>query len=272
MKKVFRMLSAVLVVCFVFVACTATIFAAQETVNLNAALKDKADWYLGDQHGGTLEVANGELVCKGGPIAVGYKGDKFENKLISFKIKNAGSAWNAIMLRNNPNQEYLDMSADQLFPWIGKGAPYVIFIKPTGELQVTYYAPGAAEPTNIIEATEATVLADGQYHEMQVGAIDTNGGTKLIIKIDGKEIVNQMVPEAAAKKPHGYFAIASISADDVLTLGTVEETAVTEKAAVESTTTKEKSTSNPKTGDASAIQFVLLGVGSAAIALKMRRK
>ena len=137
-------------------------------------------------------------------------------------VKIEGSAWIMIQLRNAVDPEDMAAATDSVFPWVGYGDPYVVFIGPaTGGMNIGYYQYGALEV--LAENHAPGTFVTGQTYLVELGAIDEGDDTRLIIKVDGSEVYNELVPEGGAKKPEGYFGLLVWAEDDAITITDVQE-------------------------------------------------
>ncbi len=222
MKKI-KLFTSVVILAFVLSVLSISIIAQIETVNISEALQSEDDWFISQQHGtGDIEVGGGSLKIYGSGTGASYKNNYFHNKMIKMNVKIAGTTWIMIQLRNAVSPEDMAAATDSVYPWLGYGDPYVIFIVPeTGALNIGYYNIGGLE-------TIAADLAPGtfvknQTYQLELGAIDEGNDTRIIVKVDGTDVYNDLVPEAGAKKPEGYFGILAYGEGDEITITGVQE-------------------------------------------------
>jgi len=223
MKKNKKLFTSVVLLVFVLSVLSVSIIAQIETVNFNEALQSEDDWFISQQHGtGDVEVGNGTFKLYGASTGASYKNNYFHNKMIKMNVKIAGSNWIMIQLRNAVTPEDMAAATDSVYPWVGYGDPYVIFIVPsTGGFNVGYYNVGGAEI--IAENVAPGTFVQNQTYQLELGAIDEGNDTRIIVKVDGTEVYNDLVPAAAAKKPEGYFGMLVWAEDDEITITGVQE-------------------------------------------------
>lgn len=166
---------------------------------------------------------------------------------------------------------------------------YGLFITPAG-IDVAKRDVNDAAPGTIIHNVEAAnILRDGANHEVEYGAVNTDNGIQIVMKVDGKAIVDYEDTEVGADsklRQAGYFTFAThegvemmverigaggsaaggeagaaSNSDDKATAGGTAPTSASEA------TGGSQAAANPKTGDSGMAFYSVLAMMMAAVAL-----
>ncbi len=175
-------------------------FAAEEAVRfkLDAALKDASGW---SNSQGTLVFENDGLtdtVIDENKDVFGYQNKKFKNEIIEFDaVFNFvdASHWQGIMIRAK--------SAENL-PWKDNETYLIVITEKQIELQRFSYRSGYL-------AVVSTPFKSGERVNVQFGAINTDNGVELVLKINGQTIINVVDTDEAAIRNEGHFAVYNAS-------------------------------------------------------------
>ncbi|HHV99468.1 MAG TPA: right-handed parallel beta-helix repeat-containing protein, partial [Clostridiaceae bacterium] len=169
--------------------------------NMGEAIADVENWYIS---GGTKTAGIGSLRFSEGGYSI-YRGRTFENELFEFYWNtDTTSAWQSLTFRNQD---------DTLNP-IGSGsACYTVVIKPDEiELQrfndgirtVFYGNIGGFTPI-LGDAITNTYFKDNEDNLIQVGALNTDAGVRLLMYINGQKVFDCIDDGEDKITEPGYF-------------------------------------------------------------------
>lgn len=187
-------------------------------------------WTKNDYGGSTWTLdPDKSLTAKWSGYAT-YVDTKFSNYLLSFKLtidnSSGGGAWPAIVLRAESDKSYVsaDMVDGYMFELAQDGIAFDRFID---NLRYQIYG-GIAESgkcTNIIKQgpkIQNSPWTLGEEHEIQMGAIADGDDVRLLLYVDGVEVINYLDLGAnkAISEP-GYFGL--IGRSETFTLGSFSD-------------------------------------------------
>lgn len=190
-------------------------------------------WTKNDYGGSTWTLdPDKSLTAKWSGYAT-YVATKFSNYLLSFKLtidnSTGGGAWPAIVLRAESDKSYVsaDMVDGYMFELAQDGIAFDRFID---NLRYQIYG-GIAESgkcTNIIKQgpkIQNSPWTLGEEHEIQMGAIADGDDVRLLLYVDGVEVINYLDLGAnkAISEP-GYFGL--IGRGETFTLSSFSDAAL----------------------------------------------
>ncbi|MBQ4109999.1 MAG: right-handed parallel beta-helix repeat-containing protein [Clostridia bacterium] len=112
-----------------------------------------------------------------------------------FRMKVNFNGWTGITLRH---------ADTKVLPYATGNKAYLVVLKPNA-IECQKYNP-AAPVTGIIKTCENNYIKDGEWCDVEFGAIDVIGGVEVLLKINGEEVFRFFDTEA----PHsgeGYFTV-----------------------------------------------------------------
>ena len=171
------------------------------TVSVEDLVKEPDDWYVA--LGNIIKIPNGfafEDVTTGQ-----YSSKKFENEIFDFYMSlDKWAIWPSITLRN---QEYgAGFSETNSF--------YIISFARGDGIELQRFNGNARTsifcnllPITRIGPTTPTVLAAKQKYHIQVGTITEENGVRIILNVDGKNIINYLDETEGRIDEPGYFGV-----------------------------------------------------------------
>lgn len=169
-------------------------------------LAENEDKWVHQYDAGTWELINGERITASFRNGKVYTGRTFENEVLTFRMSltDAGG-WPSIALR---------MPTADGAPGLG-GTGYIFCFgndgielhRFNGSVRTQFY--GSANDAVAIHgpAIKPNPLNDGELHEIQVGAINEGDAVRLVLYIDGVEIINILDDQEGAITDAGYFGL-----------------------------------------------------------------
>ena len=196
-----------------------------EIENTAADVKAFRESIVGYKHAGhqALKVEGGEWVASSAALTITQNEDtvKFEtggsawaylneitpsHMIQHFKMKINFAGWTGISLKqNNPKATPYDSSINN----------YLIVIKPD-LIEFQKYNP-AAPKKGILSKYNNTFIKDGEWADIEFGAVDVVGGVNVFLKVNGVEVFSEL----DANTPNfneGYFTVFPGSAGGVIEL------------------------------------------------------
>ena len=187
-------------------------------------------WTKNDYGGSTWTLdPNKSLTAKWSGYAT-YVGTKESNRLLSFKLtidnSTGGGAWPAIVLRAESDKSYVsaDMVDGYMFEFATDG---IAFDRFNDNLRYQIYGglPESGKCTNIIKQggrIQNSSWTLGEEHEIQMGAIADGDDVRLLLYVDGAEVINYLDLGAnkAISEP-GYFGL--IGRNETFTLSSCSD-------------------------------------------------
>lgn len=188
-------------------------------VSLDQAILNAEKWYVSS---GSKTANGNQLTFKGGYSI--YQGSTYANEILEFKMNATTQGWPAITFRNQSN------STD---PLGGEGACYIVVVRPdvielqrfnNGRRTVLYgQVPGFESQYGGLTNEH---FIHGEDNLVQVGAINTANGVRLIMNINGKNVFDCLDDGLEAIQNSGYFGTYQV--DPTITLSTVSNSIVNE--------------------------------------------
>ncbi len=173
---------------------------------IDDVIADPEHWYV--------QATDGNLVADEGSMTVvtpsgfaTYQGGTFGDELLTMDLQlDAESGWPSLVLRSaQPNKDFTS-STNALYMFSFK--PDVIELhRFNGGVRTVVYGNingytsigGAAIPNNFLPAHE--------LHRVQVGAVNEGGGVRLILNIDGENLIYFLDTEPNRITAPGYFGV-----------------------------------------------------------------
>lgn len=139
-----------------------------------------------------------------------FENKKFANELLTLdvKIPSFSSGWPSVIIR-----------AADCTSWIDKGTFYIFTFK-TNEIELQRFNNGVrtvifgtASGENICGAPVANsgIINQGQKYKMTFGAVNEANGTRIILNVDGKNIISFLDTTEGRIKDDGYFGIMAFN-------------------------------------------------------------
>ena len=147
--------------------------AAYPTVRLDRQLTDAANWSTAD--GITVDADGVKLAAQG---VYGYKAERFGSTLLKFRADfgKFDGGWYGFQVRSDQTG---------IPAWQNSNTGYLFIVKEdTFEFQS--WTPGQT----MLDVIPNTVIAPGSTHEIEVGAVAEEGGTRVVLRVDGKTVWN----------------------------------------------------------------------------------
>ena len=175
-------------------------------VNLNVL----GDWGVMDERI-TVTKENGlAKVATQYAGAIAYPAEKIKNyeaQLFKLKSSNlASGSWFGIALRQTNTA---------LAPYNSKGQSYLVIVKKDA-VEFQKYNPTAAK-TGVIATYPNDYIKDGEWCDIEFGAIDVIGGVQISLKVNGNEVFSYLDTENPIYE-EGYFTVRPGSAGEYLEL------------------------------------------------------
>lgn len=148
-----------------------------------------------DSEGITLSTAGGYSI---------YSQRKFQNELLDFDLTlNGTSGLKAFMLRN--------ASAEQGY----SGTTYLLVVKPdvlelqrfNNGVRTVLYGNISGSPSVLGSAIPNTLLTFGTSHRIKLGAVNEAAGVRLLLEVDGQQVINAVDTGSGALRKAGYFGV-----------------------------------------------------------------
>ncbi|WP_116946813.1 Ig-like domain-containing protein [Jiangella endophytica] len=158
-----------------------TVGAAEHPViGLGGQLSDAANWTPSDAvdfDEGTVRVsANG---------VYGYQGERFGSGLLRFtaSIGEFAGGWYGFAVRS-------DRPGDPT--WVNANKGYLVVVK-EDQIEFQSWKPGQT----MIDVIPNTAIEAGQEHDIEFGAVSVDGGTRLVLRVDGATVWSGLDRDAA---------------------------------------------------------------------------
>ena len=248
MKRNFKK-SVIIIATVVMVFATTLSAYAANTVNLNSAIDDISNWVKND----TIEMSSkdGKLHVQGNDGITSYlKSGSYMDKLMEFTLTfDAISPDGNVLVLNTRHGNQTQ------FFWTGESKnSYCVWIR-KDSIEVQKWLDGAQ--VMLRNDVVSPFTETGKAYKVQFGAVPVSGGTKVILIVDGKTIVDEMDSETPVPVENSYLTLYAF---DPVSFGKVSGSG---SAAVNTGGTA--AASNPRTGDDGIlIIYVVLAVISIA--------
>lgn len=175
-----------------------------EPRTLRAELTD-ADGWLVDASGVKTVTPDGRSITLSSSKQFAlYQGKKYMNELMDFNVTiHASGGWPSIIFRDqNPTRGIDDTT-------------YILTIKPdvlelqrfNGGVRTVIYGSIAGSPSLGGPALPNTMLPYNQRHRLQLGAVNEEGGVRLIVKANGQTVFNYLDTDSKALRGAGYIGV-----------------------------------------------------------------
>jgi len=168
--------------------------------NVQHQLTDADNWVT---NGGTSTAGRGSMTLDGGYSF--YRGQAFTNELLEFNMKTNAGAWPSLVLRaQNSGSDPIGTN----------NASYLVVIKPEGiELQrfnggnrTVFYGNIGGAPSLFGDIIPNVAFDYGtEYNLVQLGAMDVDGGVRLLMYINGKLVFDCIDTFEGKIEGNGYF-------------------------------------------------------------------
>ena len=167
-------------------------------------LKDVGNWHLMNSKGGIREIDGGLQFETPGGYAF-YSGAKYQDELFTFDLTiNTTSGWPSIGFRTKTNDLYSSVNNEL---YMLSFSPNTIDLQRfnAGVRTGILYSGGA----DFITGGPAlpTVVEYGKTYRVQVGAINEENGVRIILNIDGVNVINFLDSVEGYIKDPGYLTI-----------------------------------------------------------------
>ncbi|WP_168121598.1 Ig-like domain-containing protein [Paenibacillus sp. HB172176] len=160
-------------------------------INLDDHLSDSEHWTVSD----SVYHTDGTVEMYGNGV-YGYDGAKFGSGLIRFKAKidGYGTGWYGFAIRS-------ERAGDPT--WVGSNQGYLVVIKEY-DIELQSWKPGQT----MIQIIPNTVMPAGGEYEIEFGAVQTEEGERVILKVDGNTVLNFLdTDENNPIASEGYFNV-----------------------------------------------------------------
>ena len=147
--------------------------AEYPTVRLDAQLKDPANWSVND--GITVDDGGVHLAAQG---VYGYKAERFGSTLLRFEadFDEFDGGWYGFQVRSDQTG---------IPAWQNSNTGYLFIVK-EDTLEFQSWTPGQT----MLDIIPNTVIDPGTTHEIEVGAIAEDDGTRVVLRVDGTTVWN----------------------------------------------------------------------------------
>ena len=164
--------------------------------NVDDFIDDKENW------SGPITIENGEIYLNGalkkGNYA-GYSGRKIgQYEILRMKTNS-----------NLSNYQGWGMNADHPDDELWKSSGYTIIGKRNiFEIQRRYWKDDGGIAAEILGTVvnEESIMTSGKWYTIEIGCVKTPFGTRIIMNIEGKPVVDFLDSTGLALEPDGYFA------------------------------------------------------------------
>lgn len=149
--------------------------ATYPTVRLDAQLKDGANWSASD----VISVGDAGVTISGQGVH-GYKAERFGDGLLQFDADFGAfdGGWYGFQVRSDQTG---------IPAWQNSNTGYLFLVKQdTFEFQS--WSPGQT----MLDVIPNTVIAPNSTHRIEVGAVKETGGTRVVLRVDGKTVWNTL--------------------------------------------------------------------------------
>jgi len=173
-----------------------------KSTNLADAIADAENWYMSK---GTATAGTNSLALEKGGYSI-YKGKQFQDEMLEFTMNTdiTGGAWQSITFRNQ---------SDTANPIGAGGECYIVVIKEAViELQrfndsnrTVFYGNIAENPSLIGDGIPNTFFESEKDNLVQVGAMNTDEGVRLVMYVNGKEVFDCIDEWDGKIENAGYF-------------------------------------------------------------------
>lgn len=244
------------------IAAFCLMFSLASAISAATLLDDAAGW-KGSKEG--FAVRDGKVTVDGSldpnyEDIVGYKGTTDQNQLIQLRAKlTIPGEWVYFGVRGNePTQ-----------PVWANDKIYAFFVGAEGVVSLAKWQGGS--PVADLVQDVASSLTDGNTHDVEYGAINIEGGVKLVFKVDGQAII-EYEDKDNAFTDEGYFSLMVRGNGNKIELSNPEAggaaeapEAAGETAAETAAATDDGSSTatNPKTGDTGTPYYVWVVLAAA---------
>ncbi|WP_141504065.1 right-handed parallel beta-helix repeat-containing protein [Paenibacillus luteus] len=168
--------------------------------NIANSLADTDGWYMST--GGTKTAGVDSLTLSNG-YAI-YQGETFGNELLEFNMKPSQSGWPSITLRNQ------SATASGIG---GDSASYIVVIRPEAielhrfnqGVRTVFYGNLDGYTSLYGDEIPNTVFDYSRDNHVQVGAINTEDGVRLIMNVNGQNVFDCIDSEPGRIVSEGYF-------------------------------------------------------------------
>ncbi|MBR6728712.1 MAG: Ig-like domain-containing protein, partial [Clostridia bacterium] len=171
--------------------------------SIEGIIKSTEGWELMSENGSITPTVDGLQFATPAGYAL-YTQEQYQDELFTFDLTLTGGSWPSIAFRQQANLGYADA---------GNALYMLSFSKGTVDLQrfnrgvrtgILY--SGAAD---IITGGPALPLAleRGKTYKVQAGAINEENGVRIIVNIDGKNVINFLDTVEGCIKEPGYFGV-----------------------------------------------------------------
>ena len=198
---------------------TLTILPEQEYPACDGAdLFDKSqeDKWIGTG-ANTWELVDGTSITTQIKGYMTFTGNSFDEELLAFKLKidtNTGTAdWPALVLRVQSSDDYISKGPDGYFISLGRNG--IEFSRFDGVVRHVFYGDYAENTSKVdisdkrgglLQNTAWTYDENGvAEHVVRVGAIAEADGVRILMLVDGVEVINYLDTEAKGAVPAGGF-------------------------------------------------------------------
>ena len=147
--------------------------AEYPTVRLDAQLRDAANWSVAD--GITVGDDGVSLAAQG---VYGYKAERFASTLLKFQADfgKFDGGWLGFQVRSDQTG---------IPAWQNSNTGYLFLVK-EDTIEFQSWAPGQT----MLDVIPNTVIDPDSSHLIEVGAIDEDGGTRVVLRVDGRTVWN----------------------------------------------------------------------------------
>lgn len=179
-------------------------YGVAEPYALGDELSDLDNWYL-DGAGASKTFADGSLTISTPNGYAVYQGELYQNELLQFNmtINGANTGWPSLLIRNQKPDKGINDTT------------YIICFKPD-VLELHRFNQGArtviygniAGYTSVGgDAIPNTMVPFNQQHLLQWGAVNEENGVRLILNVNGTNVINFLDTDVNALKDPGYIGV-----------------------------------------------------------------
>jgi len=253
-KNMFKRVSVITVLSMSLLGSSVAFGESLDTVDIGTMISDKGNWKVRD----TFSVESDKVVVGKLGDAFGMGGYKEQtDRLITLQ-----ASMKFTVNDNKTDDSFIYFGvrdADPVIPFNEGGSFYGFFVNALGGVSVLEWVSGALIGKPVDSAKSP--LADGKFHTIQYGAIDTKAGTRLVFNVDGKTIIDFV--DEGKKKEAGYYSFYVVPGNElVLKAAGDAAPAVPAQSSGGASQTDGGAAANPKTGDTGVAMYAVIAAAA----------
>ncbi|WP_168122587.1 Ig-like domain-containing protein [Paenibacillus sp. HB172176] len=171
-------------------------------------IKDEDYWYL---RGSTLTSGEGSVTIATPSGDAIFQGKSYGDELIRFEMQiNGTSGWRALTFRNRANDQSYSSSSNELYMLLFTPGGIELHRFNKGQRTILY---GALDgyTAEFGPAIPNDALTFGEEHEVEFGALNVEGGVRLVLRVDGETLIDAVDSGEGYLATPGFFGLYSRS-------------------------------------------------------------